>query len=147
TGPLKLTSLPPSILAAPLSAQVQFILALLSQDPAAIALQLSAGGRRFVAPDANRRIIDRATTVAEHFVTTGTPLGHGFMAANISAGTAYYTFDAGQVRGIVLDTVNSAGGPDGSLDSTQFAWLEAQLQAASSRWLSPSGAVVERPGK
>jgi len=147
TGPLKLTSLPPSILAAPLSTQVQFLIALLRQDPAAIALQLSTGGRRFVTPDTNRRIVDRATTVAQHFVTTGTPVGHGFTAANVSAATAYYTFDAGQVRGIVLDTVNSAGGPNGSLDATQLAWLEAQLQAASSRWLSSSGTVVERPGK
>ncbi len=144
TGPLKLTSLPPSILAAPLSAQIQFIAGLLQQDPTAVALQLSSGGRRFVTPDTARRIVDRATTVAEHFTTTGTPVGHGFTADNLAAGTAYYTFDAGQVRGIVLDTVNSAGGPNGSLDATQLAWLETQLQAASSRWLSPSGAVVER---
>src|SRR2546421_7114852 len=147
TGPLKLTSLPPSILAAPLPAQVQFILGLLQQDPAAIALELSEGGRRFVAPDATRRIVDRATTVAEHFVTTGKPVGHGFTRANVAAGTAYYTFDAGPVRGIVLDTVNSAGGADGSLDPTQLAWLETQLQAASSRWLSPSGTVVQRHGR
>jgi metallophosphoesterase (TIGR03767 family) len=147
TGPLKLTSLPPSILQAPLLAQVQFILALLQQDPAAIALQLSSGGRRFVTPDPNRRIVDRATTVTEHFHTTGTPVGHGFTAENLAASTAYYTFDAGRVRGIVLDTVNSGGGPNGSLDPTQLAWLESQLQAASTRWLSPSGDVVQRPGR
>jgi len=147
TGPLKLTGLPPSILAAPLSAQIQFILGLLQQDPTAVGLELSAGGHRFVTPDAGRRIVDRATTVAEHFNTTGTPVGHGFTSENLAAGTAYYTFDAGQIRGIVLDTVNNAGGPNGSVDATQLAWLEAQLQAASSRWLSPSGEVVERPGR
>jgi metallophosphoesterase (TIGR03767 family) len=147
TGSLKLTSLPPSILAAPLSAQIQFILGLLQQDPTAIALELSAGGRRLVTPDTARRIVDRATTVAEHFTTTGTPVGHGFTAGNLSAGTAYYTFDAGQVRGIVLDTVNSGGGPNGSVDPAQLAWLETQLQAASSRWLAPSGEVVARPGR
>ncbi|HKD98711.1 MAG TPA: TIGR03767 family metallophosphoesterase [Micromonosporaceae bacterium] len=147
TGPLKLTSLPPSVLAAPLSAQIQFVVGLLQQDPAAVGLELSAGGRRIVTPDADRRIVDRATTVAEHFNTAGTPVGHGFTPDNVSAGTAYYTFDAGQVRGIVLDTVNSAGGPNGSLDAAQLAWLEAQLQTASSRWLSPSGTVVERPGR
>jgi metallophosphoesterase (TIGR03767 family) len=147
TGPLKLTSLPPSILAAPLSAQIQFVLGLLQQDPTAIALELSSGGRRFVSPDAARRIVDRATTVAEHFATTGTPIGHGFTTENLSAGTAYYTFDAGQVRGIVLDTVNSGGGADGSLDPVQLAWLETQLQAASSQWLSASGEVVHRPGR
>jgi metallophosphoesterase (TIGR03767 family) len=100
-----------------------------------------------VTPDAARRIVDRATTVAEHFATTGTPVGHGFTTNNLSAGTAYYTFDAGQVRGIVLDTVNSAGGPNGSLDAAQLAWLETELQAASSQWLSPAGEVVQRPGR
>jgi metallophosphoesterase (TIGR03767 family) len=147
TGPLKVTSLPPSILAAPLLAQAQFVLALLQEDPAAVALELSSGGRRFVTPDAARRIIDRATFVAEHFTTTGTPVGHGFTAQNLTAGTAYYTFDAGQVRGIVLDTVNSAGGSGGSVDAEQLAWLESQLQAASSSLLSPSGSVVQKHGQ
>ncbi|MEU7904879.1 TIGR03767 family metallophosphoesterase [Actinoplanes sp. NPDC049118] len=146
TGPLKLTSLPPSILAAPLSAQVQFIVALLRLDPAAVDKQLAEGGRRFVTPDANRRIVDRGTTIREHFKTTGGPVGHGFTAANLAAGTAYYTFSRGPVLGVVLDTVNSAGGSDGSLEPAQFAWLEAQLQAASRRWLAPSGEVVRRRG-
>ena len=147
TSPLKLTSLPPSILAQPIPAQVAFIVGLLQQDPNAINLLLSQGGRRFVTPDANRRIVDRVTTVTEHFNTTGTPVGHGFSAANVSSGTAYYTFDVGRMRAIVLDTVVSAGGPEGSLDRTQFAWLEAQLQAASSRWIAPNGDVVSRNGK
>jgi metallophosphoesterase (TIGR03767 family) len=147
TGPLKLTSLPPSILAQPLNVQIGFVIALLQQDPSAINLELTEGGHRLVTPDPDRRIVDRATTVAEHFATTGTPVGHGFTAANVRASTAYYTFDVGQVRGVVLDSVVSAGGPDGSLDPAQFAWLEAQLQAVSSRWLSPSGQVVTRPGR
>jgi metallophosphoesterase (TIGR03767 family) len=147
TGPLKLTGLPPSVLAEPLSAQITFIVGLLRQDPAAVNLELSQGGRRIVTPDAARRIIDRATTVTEHFNTTGTPAGHGFTAANISQETAYYTFDVGRIHGIVLDTVVSSGGPDGSLDPGQLAWLEAQLQAVSSRWLSPGGDIVTRPGR
>jgi metallophosphoesterase (TIGR03767 family) len=146
TGPVKLTSLPPSILAAPVAAQVQFILGLLRLDPAAVGLQLAEGGRRLVSPDAQRRIVDRGTTIAEHFITTGAPVGHGFTAANLAADTAYYRFDRGPVRGIVLDTVTSSGGANGSLDPTQFAWLEAQLQAASSQWLAPSGEVVRRTG-
>lgn len=145
-GPLKLTSLPPSILAAPLATQVQFIVGLLRLDPAAVAKQLAEGGRRLVTPDAQRRIVDRATTIREHFRTTGGPVGHGFTRANLAAGTAYYTFDRGPVRGIVLDTVTSSGGPEGSLDPAQFAWLEAQLQAASRQWLAPSGEVVRRGG-
>ena len=64
-----------------------------------------------------------------------------------SQGTAYYTFDIGLVHGIVLDTVVSAGGPDGSLDPAQFAWLENQLQSVSSQWLSQSGDVITRRGR
>ncbi len=145
-GPVKLTELPSQILAAPLPTQLQFVVGLLQQDPAAVQLMLSDGGRRFVTPDTGRWIVDRATTVAEHFVTTGTPVGHGFTARNLADGTAHYTFDAGRLRGIVLDTVSSAGGPDGSVDPTQLAWLEGQLQAASRHWLSPSGAPVSGPG-
>jgi metallophosphoesterase (TIGR03767 family) len=147
TSPLKLTSLPPSILTASITAQVQFVVGLLQQDPSAISLQLSQGGHRFVTPDADRRIVDRVTTVNEHFNTTGTPVGHGFSATNISSGTAYYTFDVGRMRAVVLDTVVSAGGPEGSLDRTQFTWLEAQLQAVSSRWIAPNGDVVSRAGR
>jgi metallophosphoesterase (TIGR03767 family) len=115
-------------------------------DPAAVNLELSSGGRRLVTPDADRRIVDRATTVAEHFVTTGTPVGHGFTPQNVANGTAYYTFDRGQLRGIVLDTVNSAGGGNGSIDPAQRDWLEMQLQAASSHWISQSGPVVRQRG-
>ena len=142
TGPLKLTSLPASILSQSILVQLQFIGALLAENPAAVNLMLSQGGHRFVTPDANRRIVDRATTIAEHFQTIGTPVGHGFTATNVQDTTAYYTFDIGRVRGIVLDTVVSAGGAEGSIDRVQLQWLEAQLQEASSRWISPSGSLV-----
>jgi metallophosphoesterase (TIGR03767 family) len=80
-------------------------------------------------------------------VTSGTPVGHGFTAQNVATTTAYYTFDVGRVRGVVLDTVVSAGGPDGSLDAAQLAWLETQLQAASSHWIAPDGSAVSRHGR
>ena len=142
TGPLKLTSLPPSVLAEPVLAQLAFVVQLLAQDPSAVNQMLTEGGRRFVTPDANRRIVDRPTTIREHFKTRGTPQGHGFTAGNINNGTAYYTFDMGQVHGVVLDSVVTDGGSNGSLDRTQLQWLEAQLQSVSSRWLSQSGQVV-----
>lgn len=77
TGPLKLTGLPASVLAEPLNAQVGFIVGLLNEDPAAVNLELSQGGRRIVTPDADRRIVDRTITVTEHFNTTGTRPGTG----------------------------------------------------------------------
>jgi metallophosphoesterase (TIGR03767 family) len=58
----------------------------------------------------------------------------------------YYTFDVGRVRAIVLDTVNSTGGANGSIDPAQRDWLEMQLQIASSRWISPTGTVVSQTG-
>jgi metallophosphoesterase (TIGR03767 family) len=86
-----------------------------------------------VSPDPDRRILDRAALVEEHFATTGTPVGHGFTATNRRDGTAYYSFDRGLVRFIVLDTVNPNGDSNGSLDQTQFRWLGEQLAASDDR--------------
>ena len=146
-GNVKLTSLPQTVLDAGLLAQLTFVQQLLALDPATVGQMLTEGGKRLVTPDLGRRIVDRATTVQEHFNTLGTPHGHGFTSQNVASGTAYYTFDVGQMRGIVLDTVVSAGGPDGSLDPAQLAWLENQLQAASSQWITPSGSVETRHGR
>ena len=147
-GNLKLTSLPESVLTDPNPyAPLVFVQKLLALDPATVGQMLTEGGQRTVTPDLGRRIVDRATTVQEHFTTTGTPHGHGFTSQNVATGTAYYTFDVGQMRGIVLDTVVSAGGPEGSLDPAQLGWLENQLQRASSQWLTPSGHVEHRHGR
>ncbi len=94
---------------------------------------------RTVTADPDRHLVTRAQVVAEHFTTTGSPVGHGFTAANKTAGTAYYVRDlpaakahcgrpAPQpVRMIVMDTVNENGEADGSLDTVQYAWLLAVL--------------------
>ena len=90
-------------------------------------------GPRTVSADPDRRLLSRAETVEEHFVTTGAPVGHGFTETNRTEGTAYYTFDQGLVRFVVLDSVNENGGDDGSLGAAQFAWLQAELAAATDR--------------
>lgn len=83
-------------------------------------------------PDPDRRLVTRAEVVAEHFTTTGTPVGHGFTAANRTDGTGYYVHDLPAapacngvhphaLRMIVLDTVNENGEADGSLDAVQYA--------------------------
>jgi len=82
---------------------------------------------RRVTADPQRRLLDRAQLVAEHFTTTGAPRGHGFTARNRTDGTAYYWFDKGPVRFVALDTVNPNGYANGSLDSAQFAWLRDLL--------------------
>lgn len=110
--------------------------------------QGGAGGLfRPVTPDWNRRMLSRREVVAEHFTTSASLRGHGFTAANLLEGTAYYGFDQGVVRGLVLDTVNPNGYSEGSLDKKQFAWLEAQLKAGSSRYHAADGTVVKHSVK
>jgi metallophosphoesterase (TIGR03767 family) len=88
---------------------------------------------RPVTPDPQRRVLTRAEVVEEHFTTVGAPNGHGFTDRNRADGTAYYTFDRGLVRFVVLDTVNPNGYANGSLDATQFAWLGEVLAASAER--------------
>jgi len=108
--------------------------------------RLLAGDFRTVSKDENRRLLDRAGMVREHFDTRGVPVGHGFTQENVAQDTAYYGFDAGLVRCLVLDTVNPHGGPDGSLDEKQFLWLKSELFAAATQYLSESGELVRGAG-
>ncbi len=114
-------------------------------DPATLR-RTEGGVVRTVTPDPDRRFVDRRQAVQEHFVTHGRPDGHGLTADNVAAGTAYYAFDAGIVRCLVLDTVNGYGGPNGSLDTTQFEWLERELLAGHRRYLDTRGAVAGSTG-
>jgi metallophosphoesterase (TIGR03767 family) len=120
TGSAKITSFPAGVSPQDFAAG----------DPNAVAGALT-GPARTVTPDADRRVIDRHTTIQEYFKTTGRPRGHGFTKRNADDGTAYYAFDRGLVRGIVLDTVNPNGEANGSLDPDQFAWLEHELHTHS----------------
>ncbi len=88
---------------------------------------------RLVTPDPARRSLTRKQTVDEHFKTTGLPVGHGFTAANRAEGTAYYFFDEGSIRHVVMDSVNPNGYADGSLDAAQFTWLKATIEAATGK--------------
>jgi len=101
-------------------------------DGAALAT-LAASAQLNVTPDPGRAVVTRADHVREHFRSSGTPYGHGFSKQNAAEGTAYYAFDHGPIRCLVLDTVNEHGGWQGSLDGAQFRWLEAQLAASAAR--------------
>jgi metallophosphoesterase (TIGR03767 family) len=128
TGPLKLVSPPAGM------SQADLLAAVRGGDLAGLlqALALTPYVRPVTA-DPRRRVLSRAEVVEEHFRTTGTPVGHGFTARNRADGTAYYTFDAGPVRFVVLDTVNPNGESNGSLDATQFGWLGTTLAASADR--------------
>lgn len=88
---------------------------------------------RVVQPDLNRRLLTRQQVVEQHFALGGAPFGHGFTDTNRQKGTAYYSFDKGDFRFVVMDTVNPNGYADGSLDKTQFAWLTALLAQSTDK--------------
>ena len=139
TGPAKIISAPVGLSQADLREVA-------AGNPAALA-RVTAGTPRSVTPDAGRAVLARRELVEEHFDTAGLPAGHGFTARNRSDGTAYYAFDSGVVRAVVLDTVNPNGMSQGSLDRPQLAWLRAELERASSSHLSgPGGTVVAGTG-
>jgi metallophosphoesterase (TIGR03767 family) len=95
--------------------------------------ELARGTHVAVTPDQGRAMVTRAEHVREHFNSTGTPRGHGYTKQNLADGTAYYGFDHGPIRCIVLDTVNPHGGWQGSLDARQLRWLQAQLAGSAAR--------------
>jgi metallophosphoesterase (TIGR03767 family) len=95
--------------------------------------QLSSGTQLAVTADPGRATVGRTAHVREHFRTAGSPVGHGYGQRNLADGTAYYGFDHGAVRSVVLDTVNPHGGWQGSIDLSQLRWLEAELTACADR--------------
>jgi metallophosphoesterase (TIGR03767 family) len=135
TGNQKVVALPPDFTS-------QDLVDLAALKRPTIKRVLTDGPKRTVTADPNRRIVGLTDVVSEHFNTTGRPNGHGYTAANRAQSTAYYTFDSGPMTGIVMDTTNSNGSDDGSLDPTQFAWLNKQLIANSRRYLADSGQFI-----
>ena len=80
------------------------------------------------------------------YKSTGHIDGHSGKTSNdmiqrpaLESGHSYYSFDAGPVRCLVLDTVNPSGGWQGSLDAEQLSWIEGELLNGHSRWLNEDG--------
>ncbi len=128
TGNLKIMSMPLGLSPAELlnslmSGDLQSLLRSLVLTPAV----------RLVTADPSRKLLTRKQVVERHFASTDTPVGHGFTPQNRQQGTAYYYFDEGDCRFVVLDTVNPNGYSDGSVDQTQFAWLETVLSQSAGK--------------
>ncbi|GAA1521437.1 TIGR03767 family metallophosphoesterase [Nocardioides humi] len=125
------------IISPPLGLDPGQLLQDLTTNPGALLTNLLGGvsnaAVRVVTPDLNRRLLTRKQIVEQHFLLGGAPFGHGFTTANRQQGTAYYSFDQGRFRFVVLDTVNPNGYADGSLDKTQFAWLTALLAQSADK--------------
>jgi hypothetical protein len=128
--------------------------ALASQPtPGDLAVQIAAGNAVVVPPDPRRCFLAKdepssATAPApcntggwiqQHSRTTGTPVGHGFAARPPEAdlnNDGYYSFaPRDHLRFVVLDSVTDECGAEfcseGSIDDTQFRWLERELDAAA----------------
>src|SRR5215210_643325 len=123
TGCVKVTGLRPADLDA------------VKRNPAnllpAVSRAISAGLFKTVPQDPRRHLLFKREYIAQHFVTSGAPVGHGFTVENLALGQGYYAFSPRPgVRFVVLDTVSDAGGDGGNLDQAQYAWLEQQLAAA-----------------
>jgi metallophosphoesterase (TIGR03767 family) len=114
-------------------ANVDALLKNLNLGPVLTQILNTPGAARVVTPDVKRRILTRKQVVAEHFNTSGTPLGHGFTTENKNKGTAYYMVDQGPVRMVVLDTVNPNGYADGSLDPAQFTWMKQVIDGSANK--------------
>lgn len=129
TGPLKATALPPGL------SQADVISALATVDATALLGAAALTSATLVSADPQRRTLTRGQVVDEHFKTSGSPVGHGFTATNRLKKTAYYTFDQGSVRCIVLDSVNPNGYADGSIDKPQHTWLASVLAASTDKYV------------
>jgi len=101
-----------------------------TQDPAAFRAE---GGSLLESTqkDPARRPLRKQEFVAQHFETTGTPVGHGFKGDNLESGEGQYvTFPKPGLRFLVLDSINEGGGDGGNLDDKQFRWIHGQLREA-----------------
>ena len=125
-GAVKLVTPPHDVDAAELLARFE------SAEGDALA-ELARGTQLPVTPDPGRAMVTRSDHIREHFRSAGVPAGHGYSERNLADGTAYYAFDHGPIRCVVLDTVNHHGGWQGSIDATQLGWLEAELTASAAR--------------
>jgi 3',5'-cyclic AMP phosphodiesterase CpdA len=111
----------------------RFLPPILREDEAASVVnslisQGDAFGRSETVPaDARRRHLRPAEMVDRLAAAAGVRPEHGRLD---------YTLDIGpSVRGIVLDTVDRAGGSQGVLTRAQLAWLGAELRRAGDRWI------------
>jgi len=127
-GPLKVISPPAGV------SDTDVVEALEEMNPLSVIGDLVVSPYiRAVTPDPKRRSVTRKQIVEEHFTTAGSPVGHGFTSDNRTTGTAYYYFDEGDFRHVVMDSVNPNGYADGSLDPEQFTWLQETVAAATGK--------------
>jgi hypothetical protein len=122
------------------------------QDPAFWQELLENPGTTKVVPaDPDRRLVNKAEWIAEHFDTSGLPIGHGHANAcpdfygDPYQQRACFAFTDGPFRYVSLDTNPAEGLEMGNIDAPQFAWLEQQLIAASGTYFDEGGNPIANP--
>jgi len=95
----------------------------------------SPSGGTFVpqTPDQNRAFNKPSDWAIAHLACDHE--GHGLTQENAVQGTKYWFKDLGGIRLISMDTVNTHGGWQGSLDETQFEWLKQTLAGAGDKYV------------
>lgn len=122
-----------------------FIGELVQGDGQIVERMIASLPSRIVKAAPTRRPFTKSEFIQLHLESIGPhgPHGHGFSEDNLNNENAYYRFKmAERMTGIMLDTTNPQGGPDGSLDSNQAQWLEAQLRSVCSRYYTQDGTLV-----
>ncbi|MGH6762366.1 MAG: TIGR03767 family metallophosphoesterase [Phyllobacterium sp.] len=128
-----------------------FIGALLkASDEASMNAILAEMPTRDIRASAGRRTFTKQEFIRMHLEQKGPigPEGHGFTQENLRQKTAYYRFDmADGLVGLMLDTTNPNGGPDGSLDADHVAWLTKELESLHARHYAEDGSIVTTGNK
>ncbi|MEU8968397.1 TIGR03767 family metallophosphoesterase [Streptomyces monashensis] len=95
-------------------------------------LKAHARSMRSVTPDERRAPYTPADYLKAHLDPAHQglgPVGHGYSAANLDAGTQYYAFRiSADVIGISLDTTDAGGHYNGSVGTAQLNWLARTLK-------------------
>jgi metallophosphoesterase (TIGR03767 family) len=136
---------------APPQSVVRRIAEILRGEPQEVTelLGLLTSPAALVTPDERRRPFTPAQYVAAHLDPANTgagPVGHGFGPDAAGTGEVHYRWEiAPGVVGIAMDTTNPAGLAEGSMGEAQYRWVEAQLQAGTSRSYDEAGNLVVRP--
>lgn len=123
-----------------------FIGAIIHPDQQGLTGLIAKMPMRTITSAAKRQAFSKEDFIRLHLEKTGSygPTGHGFTPDNLNEKTAYYRFQmADKITGIMIDSTNPNGGPDGSLDPVQVEWLTKTLIDLHTHYYDENGLLIE----
>lgn len=132
TGCIKVTGLAPAVMDAVESGDLTSLQQALIDEGA----EDEDGNTVVVPSDPRRRPLPKNEWIAQHFNTTGVPVGHGFnhRPESQTDGMGNYDFSPRPgLRFVVLDTISEHGLEEGNVDDAQFNWLHDTLLDAEAK--------------